>query len=91
MNYGGSGFNCFGRKSVRTEKYIFNDHLKFVLIFAIGAGAYYYQQWLATLTASFPTAALLAALFAVILTVGSVQTLLKPADLVFFCSRLKRR
>lgn len=71
-------------KEVRTYgKYIFNDHLKFMLIFAISVGAYYYQQWLATLTPSFPTAALLAALFAVILTAGSVQTLLKPADLVF--------
>ncbi|MFD3447271.1 ABC transporter permease [Microbacteriaceae bacterium 4G12] len=71
-------------KEVRTYgKYIFNDHLKFVIIFAIGVGAYYYQQWLQTLTPSFPTALVLACLFALVLTAGSVQTLLKPADLIF--------
>ncbi len=38
-------------KEVRTySKYVFNDHLKFIFVFIIGAGAYYYQQWLQTLT-----------------------------------------
>jgi len=37
-------------KEVRTySKYVFNDHLKFIFVFIIGAGAYYYQQWLQTL------------------------------------------
>ncbi|MED2932042.1 ABC transporter permease, partial [Bacillus wiedmannii] len=40
-------------KEVRTySKYVFNDHLKFIFVFIIGAGAYYYQQWLQTLTPS---------------------------------------
>ncbi|KMN69750.1 ABC transporter permease [Bacillus cereus] len=71
-------------KEVRTySKYVFNDHLKFIFVFIIGAGAYYYQQWLQTLTTSFPTALVMAVLIGLVLTVGSIQTLLKEADLVY--------
>ncbi|HDR7564970.1 ABC-2 type transport system permease protein [Bacillus sp. RC55] len=71
-------------KEVRTySKYVFNDHLKFIFVFIIGAGAYYYQQWLQTLTPSFPTAIVMAVLLGLVLTAGSVQTLLKEADLVY--------
>ncbi|MFX3622672.1 MAG: ABC transporter permease [Ectobacillus sp.] len=71
-------------KELRTYgKYVFNDHLKFAVIFAIGVGAYYYQQWLATLTPSFPAVFVIAVLFSLVLTAGSIHTLLKPADLVF--------
>ncbi|MBO9128725.1 ABC transporter permease [Bacillus sp. 165] len=76
-------FQLFLKEVRRYVKYIFNDHLKFILIFAIGIGAYYYQQWLETLSSSFPAAFILAVLFGVILTAGSVQTLLKQADVVF--------
>ncbi|MGE7889292.1 ABC transporter permease EcsB [Bacillus cereus] len=71
-------------KEVRTySKYVFNDHLKFIFVFIIGAGAYYYQQWLQTLTSSFPTALVMAVLLGLVLTAGSIQTLLKEADLVY--------
>ncbi|CAM4123856.1 ABC transporter permease [Bacillus luti] len=71
-------------KEVRTySKYVFNDHLKFIFVFIIGAGAYYYQQWLQTLTPSFPTALVMAVLIGLVLTAGSIQTLLKEADLVY--------
>lgn len=71
-------------KEMRTYgKYVFNDHLKFIFVFIIGAGAYYYQQWLQTLTPSFPTAFVIAVLLGLVLTAGSVQTLLKEADLVY--------
>ncbi|MCD4644509.1 MULTISPECIES: ABC transporter permease [Bacillus] len=71
-------------KEVRTySKYVFNDHLKFIFVFIIGAGAYYYQQWLQTLTPSFPTAIVMAVLLGLVLTAGSIQTLLKEADLVY--------
>ncbi|WP_242310046.1 ABC transporter permease EcsB [Bacillus cereus group sp. BfR-BA-01524] len=71
-------------KEVRTySKYVFNDHLKFIFVFIIGAGAYYYQQWLQTLTPSFPTALVMAVLLGLVLTAGSIQTLLKEADLVY--------
>ncbi|EPY7708531.1 ABC transporter permease EcsB [Bacillus pacificus] len=71
-------------QEVRTySKYVFNDHLKFIFVFIIGAGAYYYQQWLQTLTPSFPTALVMAVLLGLVLTAGSIQTLLKEADLVY--------
>ena len=71
-------------KEVRTySKCVFNDHLKFIFVFIIGAGAYYYQQWLQTLTTSFPTALVMAVLIGLVLTAGSIQTLLKEADLVY--------
>ncbi|MDA2328073.1 ABC transporter permease [Bacillus cereus] len=71
-------------KEVRTySKYVFNDHLKFIFVFIIGAGAYYYQQWLQTLTTSFPAALVMAVLIGLVLTAGSIQTLLKEADLVY--------
>ncbi|WP_028402517.1 ABC transporter permease [Ectobacillus panaciterrae] len=71
-------------KEIRTySKYIFNDHISIVLIFALGIGTFYYRQWLETLTPAFPAAFIIAAVFAIILTAGSIQTLLKPADLVF--------
>ncbi|WP_410491509.1 ABC transporter permease EcsB [Bacillus thuringiensis] len=71
-------------KEVRTySKYVFNDHLKFIFVFIIGAGAYYYQQWLQTLTPSFPAALVMAVLIGLVLTAGSIQTLLKEADLVY--------
>lgn len=71
-------------KEVRTySKYVFNDHLKFIFVFIIGAGAYYYQQWLQTLTPSFPAALVMAVLIGIVLTAGSIQTLLKEADLVY--------
>ena len=71
-------------QEVRTySKYVFNDHLKFIFVFIIGAGAYYYQQWLQTLTPSFPTALVMAVLLGLVLTTGSIQTLLKEADLVY--------
>ena len=71
-------------QEVRTySKYVFNDHLKFIFVFIIGAGAYYYQQWLQMLTTSFPTALVMAVLIGLVLTAGSIQTLLKEADLVY--------
>ncbi|WP_144501956.1 ABC transporter permease EcsB [Bacillus thuringiensis] len=71
-------------KEVRTySKYVFNDHLKFIFVFIIGAGAYYYQQWLQTLTPSFPAALVMAVLIGLVLTAGFIQTLLKEADLVY--------
>ncbi|KAA0764610.1 ABC transporter permease EcsB [Bacillus sp. SH5-2] len=71
-------------QEVRTySKYVFNDHLKFIFVFIIGAGAYYYQQWLQTLTPSFQAALVMAVLLGLVLTAGSIQTLLKEADLVY--------
>lgn len=76
-------FELFVKEMRTYGKYIFNDHLKFVLIFAIGIGAYYYNQWLQTLSPSFPTSWIMAAIFAFVVISGSVQTFVKRPDIVF--------
>jgi ABC-2 type transport system permease protein len=67
----------------RYLRLIFNDHLKLVLIFLVGAGAFYYQQWLQTLPEDFPSAFVLAILLSIALTRSPIRTFLKEADLVF--------
>ncbi|KRG16641.1 ABC transporter permease [Lederbergia galactosidilytica] len=64
-------------------KYMFNDHLLFVLIFGGGAALYYYSQWVKTLPTSFPAAIIMAILFAIVLSASPIVTLLKEADIVF--------
>src|SRR5690606_29804328 len=67
----------------RYTKYIFNDHIKFVLIFAVGGGAFYYTQWLKTVDASFPATWIMAIILAIFMTISPIYTLLKKPDAVF--------
>ncbi|TYR78994.1 ABC transporter permease [Priestia megaterium] len=76
-------FQQYLKDTRRYMKYILNDHLKLVLLFAIGAGAFYYQQWLDTLSPAFPSALFIAVLLGLVITSGQIQTFLKRADLVF--------
>ncbi|MEC5272265.1 ABC transporter permease [Caldifermentibacillus hisashii] len=71
------------KELLRYGRYIFNDHLLIVLLFAVGGGAYYYKDWVATLDETFPTAGLFAVAFAILLTNGTVITFLKEADKIF--------
>ncbi|MCU9612505.1 ABC transporter permease [Caldibacillus lycopersici] len=71
------------KEVARYGKYMFNDHLLFVVIIAIGAGAYYYQDWVSGLTAEFPTPILFAIVFGLLLTSGTVMTFFKEPDKVF--------
>ncbi|GIN73856.1 ABC transporter permease [Bacillus sp. J14TS2] len=64
-------------------KYMFNDHLLFVIIFGGGAALYYYSQWVKTLQPSFPVAIIMAILLALVLSASPITTLLKEADIVF--------
>ncbi|MFY0760287.1 ABC transporter permease [Metabacillus dongyingensis] len=64
-------------------KYMFNDHLIFVLVFLGAGGALSYQEWLKTMPDDFPVLAIITAVFALIITASSVRTLLKEPDLVF--------
>ncbi|WP_062105327.1 ABC transporter permease [Bacillus niameyensis] len=64
-------------------KYMFNDHILFVLIFGGGAAIYYYPQWVKTLEPSFPVAFIMAVLLALVLSASPITTLLKQADIVF--------
>ncbi|WP_456271906.1 ABC transporter permease [Bacillus sp. AK031] len=73
-------YNAELRKYLR---YMFNDHLLFVLIFALGGGAFTYNQWVDTLDSSFPAAIIMAVLLGIILSWSPVYTFLREADAVF--------
>ncbi|RLQ97290.1 ABC transporter permease [Falsibacillus albus] len=64
-------------------RYMLNDHLLFVMIFAIGGGAYYYNNWIDTLDQNFPVSWVMAIILGIIVTISPIQTLLKEADQVF--------
>ncbi|RAK19489.1 ABC-2 type transport system permease protein [Anoxybacillus vitaminiphilus] len=67
----------------RYLRYMLNDHLLFILLIGIGAGAVIYKQWVNGLPHDFPFAFVVALVLAPFLTHSPVQTLLKEADLVF--------
>ncbi len=64
-------------------RYILNGHLVVVLLFLIGTAAFYYQNWISTLSAEFPAAIIIALLLGVFLTHSPVYTFLLEADQVF--------
>jgi ABC-2 type transport system permease protein len=70
----------------RYLRYIFNGHLVIVLLFLIGTGAYYYQQWVETLPADFPAAIIIAVFVGLFLTYSPVYNFLFEADKVFIIS-----
>ncbi|WAA13017.1 ABC transporter permease [Fervidibacillus halotolerans] len=71
------------RELFRYSRYMFNDHLLFVIIIGVGGGAYYYQNWVHTLSPQFPTAILFSIVFGVLLAYGNIITFFKQADKVF--------
>ncbi|WP_100330533.1 ABC transporter permease [Bacillus xiapuensis] len=64
-------------------RYMLNDHLLFVLVFALGAGLYYYSGWVKTLDHTFPAPLIMAATLGALLAWSPVNTLLMRADTVF--------
>lgn len=64
-------------------RYMLNGHLLFVLIIALGAGAYYYQQWVDNISNEFPSEWIFIPIFSYLLTKGTVTTFLQEADQVF--------
>lgn len=76
-------FQYYVKDTRRYLKLIFNDHFKFVLLFAVGGGAYYYQNWLKTLPQDFPAALIIAFIIGIIVSQSPIRTFLKEADLVF--------
>ena len=64
-------------------RYIFNDHLLFVLILGAGAGLYYYSQWVKTLDPHFPAPFIMALILGAILAWSPIYTYLKRPDMVF--------
>jgi ABC-2 type transport system permease protein len=67
----------------RYLRYIFNQHLAIAMLFIISGLAYYYQQWLETLSKDFPAALLIGTVFGLLVSYSPVRTLLKEADLIF--------
>ncbi|WP_244668284.1 ABC transporter permease [Bacillus sp. NTK074B] len=64
-------------------KYMFNDHLLFVLIFALGGAAFTYNQWVKTLDPTFPAPLIMALVLGLLLAWSPVYTFLREADAVF--------
>ena len=64
-------------------RYIFNGHLVFVMVLALGGGAYYYSNWVKTLQSDFPVALIMAVILALLVTRSPIHTFLKEADIVF--------
>ncbi|WP_174730619.1 ABC transporter permease [Mesobacillus harenae] len=76
-------FSRFVKETGRYLRYILNGHLVIVFLFLLGTGAYYYQEWVQTLTPSFPAAILLAVVLAILLTYSPIFTFLMEADKIF--------
>jgi ABC-2 type transport system permease protein len=77
----------------RYLRYIFNGHLVVVLLFLIGGGAFYYQNWITGLSNSFPAVTIMAFVLAIFLTYSPVYNFLLEADRIFLIpleNRLKR-
>ncbi|MBS4218118.1 ABC transporter permease [Bacillus sp. FJAT-49711] len=76
-------FQAYMKELRRYLKYMFNDHLLFVLIFGGGAAIYYYSGWVKTLTSEFPVGIVIGFILGLVLTVSPISTFLRQADLVF--------
>ncbi|WP_079709112.1 ABC transporter permease [Paraliobacillus ryukyuensis] len=76
-------FRAYVKETSRYLQYMLNGHTAIALLFLLSAGAYYYQQFLSTLPANFPTVWIIAFFFSLVATYSPIQTFLKEADLVF--------
>ncbi|MFD1037669.1 ABC transporter permease [Virgibacillus byunsanensis] len=76
-------FSAHLKETSRYLRYIFNGHIAVAMLFFISAMAYYYQQWLADLPESFPTALIMGLALGLLVSYSPVRTLLKEPDLVF--------
>ncbi len=64
-------------------RYILNGHLVVVLLFLLGTAAFYYQNWISSLSPEFPAEMIIAVILGVFLTHSPVYTFLFEADQVF--------
>jgi ABC-2 type transport system permease protein len=67
----------------RYLRYIFNGHLVIVLLFLIGTAAFYYQEWIKSLSPSFPAPLLIAVIIGIFITYSPIYNFLLEADKVF--------
>lgn len=76
----------FGNRTKELGKYlryIFNGHIVIVMVFLLGTAAYYYQEWVSTLSQDFPVAIIMAVLIALIVTYSPIYTFLMEPDRIF--------
>jgi ABC-2 type transport system permease protein len=81
------------KEYLRYLRYILNGHLVLVLVFLLGAGSYYYQEWLKGISTGFPAALIMSILLALLVTKSPIYTFLKDADRIFLIpveSRMKK-
>lgn len=76
-------FGQFTKELARYLRYIFNGHLVVVLLFLLGTGAYYYDQFVETLRPDFPAAWIMALVLGLLLTLSPIFTFFLEADKIF--------
>ncbi|KOP81652.1 ABC transporter permease [Cytobacillus solani] len=76
-------FNQRIKELSRYLRYIFNGHNVIVLVFLLGTVAFYYQEWLTTVSEQFPAAIIMAIALAFILTYTPIYTFIIEADRIF--------
>ncbi|MGJ0467560.1 ABC transporter permease, partial [Listeria monocytogenes] len=76
-------FSAYTTEVMRYLRYMFNDHLLFVLVIGLGAGIFYYAGWVKTLEPTFPVIPLMVILLTASIAVSPVATLLKKPDIVY--------
>ncbi|WP_046175410.1 ABC transporter permease [Domibacillus indicus] len=64
-------------------RYMLNDHLLFVLVFALGALLFYYSGWVETIEEGFPAVLIMAAVMGIVLAWSPVYTYIKRPDTVY--------
>lgn len=76
-------FAEYVKETQKYLRYIFNGHLVFVLILALGGAAYYYSNWVRTLQNDFPVVPIMAVILTLLVTRSPIHTFLIEADTVF--------
>lgn len=76
-------FSAYTTEVMRYLRYMFNDHLLFVLVIGLGAGIFYYAGWVKTLEPTFPVIPLMVILLTASIAISPVATLLQKPDVVY--------
>lgn len=74
----------------RYSRYIFNGHIVIVLVFLLGTAAFYYQEWVKTLSGDFPVALLMAIILSLVVTISPIYTFVVDPDKVFLLALEER-
>ena len=76
------------KQMTRYLRYVFNDHFALISTFLVGGLGLYYSELLKTLPRPFPLGGIIVvAVWLLVLTLGRLATLTKPADLIFLLAK----